>query len=145
MAIYVYITATGELASYCPNDTDPVASDATLTAKGMAKVSGLPQLSDTVAWDVATHTTKTVTAPVAPQLITTFAWLLRFTPGQMAGARASSNTTIQQFLFALDHVVVLDLTTPSLISFMAFLVTQGLLTQPQVNAIMAPPTSVNGP
>ncbi len=64
MAIYVYSLSDGSLVSYSPNDTDPVASPARLAANGLAFVSGLPQLSPTVAWNPATHTTRTITPPV---------------------------------------------------------------------------------
>ncbi len=64
MAIYVYNLSDGSLFSYCPNDTDPVASPERLALNGLAAVSGLPQLSPTVAWNPATHTTRTVTPPV---------------------------------------------------------------------------------
>ena len=64
MAIYVYVTNTGALYSYCPNDTDPVAPLATLQKNGLTAVSGLPQLSPTVAWNPASKTTQAV-VPVA--------------------------------------------------------------------------------
>ncbi len=66
MAVYIYRIVDGSLFSYCPNDTDPVASTARLTANGLAAVSGLPQLSDTISWNPLTHTTRTVTATVTP-------------------------------------------------------------------------------
>ncbi len=63
MAIYIYKISDGTLFSYCPNDTDPIASPARLAANGLASVSGLPQLSPTVVWNPLTLTTRTIAAP----------------------------------------------------------------------------------
>jgi hypothetical protein len=56
MALYVYNATTGALVSWCQNDTDPVADQSTLTAKGLAVVTGLPPLDATHAWSSATKT-----------------------------------------------------------------------------------------
>ncbi len=69
MAIYIYAISDGSLFSYCPNDTDPIASPTRLAASGLASVSGLPQLSPTVVWNPLTHTTRTIAAaPPAPPI-----------------------------------------------------------------------------
>lgn len=64
MAVYIYKTASGDLMSWCPKDTDPVADDATLTKGGPTKVSGLPALDDAHAWDAAQKTVVSKDAPV---------------------------------------------------------------------------------
>ena len=70
MAIYVYRIADGSLYSWCPNDTDPVATPAQLAANGLAAKSGLPPLGPTVGWNAATQTTVpisvVVTGPAPP-------------------------------------------------------------------------------
>lgn len=60
MAIYVYRLSDGSLYSWCPNDTDPVASASILAANGLASVSGLPALSPTIGWNPATKSTTSV-------------------------------------------------------------------------------------
>jgi hypothetical protein len=62
MALYVYTTATGALVSWNPSDSDPVASDAVLAAKGLSKVTGLAVLDATHRWDEATHSVIVVAA-----------------------------------------------------------------------------------
>ena len=70
MAIYVYVTATGALYSYCPNDTDPVAPADVLIANGLTAASGLPQLSPTMGWSSATKTTVAIVpAVIAPPTV----------------------------------------------------------------------------
>ena len=70
MAIYVYSIQDGSLYSWCPNDTDPVATPAQLAANGLASKSGLPALSPTIGWNPATQSTTTVsivvTGPAPP-------------------------------------------------------------------------------
>lgn len=137
MAIYVYSVATGALVSWCPNDTDPVASTAQLTAAGLAAVSGLPALGPTVAWNPATHTTITVTAPTPPNIINTFDFIMAFTPAELAAIRAASNSAIQQFLFAMQVTQGVNLNSATISNSLNFLVAQTLLTAPRAAAILA--------
>jgi len=145
MAIYVYVTATGQLYSYSPNDTDPVSSQSVLTANGLTAVSGLPQLGSTVAWDAVNKTTTTVAAPIVPQPILTGIWILRFTPQEFQAIAASTDATVQQFMYALNHTTQIDLSTPQMINGAAYLVSLNLLTSARAQAIMAVPATVNGP
>jgi hypothetical protein len=62
MAIYIYMNADGTLHSYCPNDTDPVASDAVLAAQGMTALKGQPPLDATHQWDPPSKSVITVAA-----------------------------------------------------------------------------------
>jgi len=145
MAIYVYVTATGVLQSYCPNDTDPVALPSVLAANGLTAVSGLPQLGPTVAWDPVNKTTKTVTPPPVPQPLLTGIWILRFTPQEFQAIAASTDPTVQQFMYALNHTTQIDLSTQQMINGVNFLVSVNLLASSRVAAIMAAPASINGP
>lgn len=142
MAIYVYRTADGSLVSWCPNDTDPVASAQQLAAQGLASVSGLPPLGPTVAWNPATHTTVTVTAPTLPNVVATFDFIMAFTPAELAAIRASANNAVQQFLFAMQVTQGVNLNSTTIQNALTFLVNQSLLTAPRAAAILA--TVVSG-
>ncbi len=137
MALYVYKIATGALVSWSPNDTDPVANAATLAANGFALVTGLPALSSTVAWDAPTHTTKTVVAPTPSNIINTFDFIMAFTPAELAAIRASANTTVAQFLYALQVTQGVNLNATTITNALTFLVTNSLLTAPRATAIAA--------
>lgn len=137
MAIYVYNTTTGALVSWCPNDTDPVASNAVLTAAGLTAVSGLAPLDSTHAWNTSTKTVQVVAAPTPVNLVGTFDFIMAFTPAELAAIRASSNTSIQQFLYALQVTQGLNLNATSISTALNFLVAQSLLTAPRATAILA--------
>jgi len=137
MAIYVYVTATGQLVSWCPNDTDPVASPSQLTAQGYSSVSGLPPLGPTVAWNPATKTTMTVSAPTPANVINTFDFIMAFTPAELAAIRASTDPAIQRFLFALQVTQGVNLNAASITNALTYLVTNNLLTAARAQAIAA--------
>jgi hypothetical protein len=80
MATYVYVTATGALVSWNPSDSDPVAPDAVLTAKGFSKAAGLLPLDATHRWDAATHAVVVVAAQKSMPTQQEF-WK-RFTPAE---------------------------------------------------------------
>lgn len=145
MAVYVYNVATGALVSWCPGDTDPVASADVLTANGLASVSGLAALDVTHAWDAATRSVVVVTAPVPPQLIQTGVWILRFTPTEFKAIMASTDPVVQQFLYALNHTTQIDLTLSQITNGVAYLITAGLLQSSRQAAILAVPASIYGP
>ena len=145
MATYVYFSATGELYSWNPNDSDPVAPADVLEANGLEVVSGLPPLDATHAWDAASATVVTVEAPVAPQPILTSIWILRFTPVEFQGIMASTDATVQQFMYSINHTTQIDLTTQQIIDGVTYLVTVGLLISERQPDIMAPPAGINGP
>lgn len=137
MAIYVYKTATGVLVSYCPSDTDPIAPAATLTANGLTAVSGLAPLDPTHLWDPATKTVLTVTAPTPANVINTFDFIMAFTPAELSAIRASNNTNVQQFLFALQVTQGVNLNHTTITNALNFLVSQALLTAARATAILA--------
>lgn len=70
MAIYVYRKSDGVLVSYCPEDTDPVASADVLAAKGLTVVTGVPKQSDTTVWDAKTQALVAAPAKPAPPAAT---------------------------------------------------------------------------
>src|SRR4051794_35637728 len=101
MALFVYNTATGALVSWCPNDSDPVASGTVLAANGLASVSGLPALDATHVWDAASKTVITV-ASSAPNWIATYQFILLFTTAEHAAIAASSDQKVQQLMMAIS-------------------------------------------
>jgi hypothetical protein len=137
MAIYVYQISTGQLASYCPNDTDPVASAQVLAANGLTAVSGLSQLGPTVVWDPVNKTTKAVVAPTPANVVNTFDFLMAFTAAELAAIRASADNNVQQFLFALQVTQGVNLNAASISNALTYLVNHGLLTAPRATAILA--------
>ena len=138
MALYVFKQSDGTLVSWSPNDTDPVASDAVLAAKGWAKVTGLLPLDDTHAWDAPTHTV-VVVAFTPIRFLSVFDFANRFTPAELAAIRASANPGVQKFVFMLPLAInqTIDLNSPVITTVMALLVAQGLLTQVRANAMVA--------
>jgi len=138
MALYVYKTSDGTLVSWSPNDTDPVASDAVLAAKGFAKVTGLSPLDDTHAWDAPTHSV-VVVAFTPVRFLSVFEFADRFTPGELDAVRSSTNTGVKKFVFMLPLALnqTIDLNSQRIQNVMALLVAQGLLTQARANAMVA--------
>ena len=93
MAIYVYVTATGQLFSYCPNDTDPVAPASVLAANGLTAVSGLPPTDATHTWNPATKTVIAVAARLSvPGLL---AFWQRFTQAERESLENLAQTGTQ--------------------------------------------------
>lgn len=137
MAIYVYNTTTGALVSWCPNDTDPVASGTVLAAAGLTAVSGLAPLDSIHAWNTSTKTVQVVAAPTPVNLVATFDFIMAFTPAELAAIRASANTSIAQFLFAMQVTQGLNLNATSISNSLNFLVAQSLLTAPRAAVILA--------
>ncbi len=145
MAIYVYVTATGVLNSYIPDNvtvaqaqaSGRLASNAVLTANGFTAVGGLPPLDDTHAWDAPTHTVVVVVAPTPPNVVNTFDFIMAFTAAELAAIRASSNNNIQQFLFAMQVTQGVNINHTTIKNSLTFLVNQSLLTQPRADAILA--------
>lgn len=137
MAIYIYQTTTGNLVSWCPNDTDPVASAATLASNGLASVSGLPPLNATHIWSSSGLTVIPFVPPPSDQWIGTYDWLDRFTAGELAGVIASSNQAVQGGLYKISHTTQLNLLTPSLINAVNGLVSLGLLSSARAPTIMS--------
>ena len=138
MALYVYNTTTGALVSWCPNDTDPVADTATLTAKGLAMVSGLPALGPTVAWNPATRTTQAVTPPPPVLNVAAAQFIMLFTPAETTAIRASTDPNVQHWLFALSVTPTINLNDATVIQpGLQYLVSQNLLTSARMAQIVA--------
>jgi hypothetical protein len=141
MAVYVYNTTTGALYSWSPNDTDPVADQATLTANGLSIGTGLPALDATHAWNAAQRTVVTVTPPTPANVIDTFDFIMAFTAAELAGIRASSDNNIQQFLFALQVTQGVNLNHATITNALTYLVSKSLLTAQRAQTIGATVTS----
>jgi hypothetical protein len=137
MAQYVYNATTGELFSWTPGDTDPVGDAATLAAAGLALATGLPALGPTVAWNPATKTTETVTAPVAANYIATYDFILLFTPAEHAAIVASTDAKVAQFLMAVGVAQQINLNDPIVQGAVDYLATIGLLTQANATLILS--------
>lgn len=137
MAIYVYKVLDGTLVSYCPNDTDPVAPTAILEAQGLAARSGLPPLDSTHQWSPASQTVVTVTVAAPPKLIATSSWIMRFTPAEFAAIRASTDSAVQEFMYALLGIQQISLADPVIVNGVNYLVSINLLASSRVAAIMA--------
>lgn len=137
MALYVYVATTGQLYSWSPNDTDPVADAATLREAGLTPLTGLPALDDSHVWDAATKTVIAATPAPVPQPISTGKWILRFTPQEFQAISASTDATVQQFLYALNHTTQIDLSDPVIKGGVGYLVSADLLQQSRVAAILA--------
>lgn len=136
MAICIYKIADGSLQSYCQNDTDPVADDATIAAQGFGKYVGLA-VDNTHAWDPLSKTVIVVAAVLKPRLLATFDLINTFTPAEWAGVVASANTSVKQFLFMLQCTPQLDMNNTNIPTKIQALVTLGLLTQIRADAIKA--------
>jgi hypothetical protein len=149
MAIYVYRNSDGELNSWIPEDltiaeaqaSGQLASDATLAASNLSAKDNLPPLGPTVAWDPATKTTITVTAPTPPDPLNTFDFIMAFTATELDAIRASSDVNIKQFLFALEVTQGVNLNHSTIKNSLQYLVNHGLLTQARANAILSTTTS----
>lgn len=137
MAIYVFNTTTGALVSWCPNDTDPVASPSVLATSGLSSISGLPVLDSTHAWNPATQTVITVVAPTVANVIATFDFLMAFTAAELAAIRSSTDNNIQQFLFALQVTQGVNLNHTTITNALNYLVSKNLLTAARATTIAA--------
>src|SRR6516225_8383446 len=117
MAIYVYVTTSGILQSYIPDNITVAGAQAaglladpnTLAQNGLTAVGGLPPLSPTVAWDPVNKTTMTVVPPTPPNLLNSFDFIMAFTAAELAAIRASTDNNIAQFLFAMQVTQGLNL------------------------------------
>lgn len=137
MATYVYKTTDGSLYSWSPDDGGQVADADTLAANGLAVVVGLPAIDNTHAWDAASHSVVTVAAPVEPRMVDTGTWILRFTPLEFQAISASTDATVQQFMYALNHTTQVDLNSAPLINGVAYIVSISLLTAARAAVVMA--------
>ncbi len=145
MAIYVYVTATGALTSYIPDNvtiaaaqaSGQLASNAILTANGLSAVDSLPPIDATHAWDAPTHTVVVVAPPTPVNLVASFDFVMAFTATELAAIRASADNNVQQFLFALQVTGGVNLNHATISNALTYLVNHSLLTQPRATAILA--------
>ncbi len=145
MAIYIYVTATGELRSYIPDNvtiaqaqaSGQLASNATLMANGLTAIDGLVPLDPTHAWDAPTRTVVVVVPPTPVNLLASFDFVMAFTAAELAAIRASSDVNVQQFLFALQVTGGVNLNHATISNALTYLVNHSLLTAPRATAILA--------
>lgn len=146
MAIYVYVTTSGQLHSYIPDNitiaqaqaNGQLADNATLTANGFSAVDGLAPLDSTHQWDPTTKTVIVVTAPTPPNVLAVYDFIMAFTAAELANIRAaSSDNNIQQWLYALECTQGVNLNAGSINTALNYLVTHSFLTQARANAILA--------
>ena len=137
MSTYVYRLSDGSLYSW-GDDGGPIASDAELAAKGMAKVTGLAAIDQTHAWDITTHSVIVVIAPTPFRQLSVFEFANRFTAAEIVAMQASSNNGVKKFLFMLPlaNAQIIDLNSQVIINVMALLVSQGILTQARSDVIL---------
>jgi hypothetical protein len=136
MALYVYKIADGALYSWSPEDDGQVADDATLAAKGLAKVVGLPPLDDTHVWDAATTTVVEIAPPVPVKNIATQEWILRFTSDEYQAIKQSTNADVGHFWFSIQCSTILNLNDQAIIDGVNLLVTNGLLDSLRIPEIL---------
>jgi hypothetical protein len=140
MAIYVYVTATGALYSYSPNDTDPVATPAQLLAAGLTALTGQPPLDSTHAWSAASKSVIVVSAPPVTKPMSIVAFMQLFTPAEIAAIRASTDVNVQYFLFLAPlygSTILVNVYGAGVIAAVNNMVTLGLITQARANVILA--------
>lgn len=135
MAAYVYEVATGTLLSWGADDNMPVAPD--LAERGLALVTGLPALDDTHAWDAATSTVITVSAPVRPREIPTSRFVLAFTPTELEAVRSSTDPVVKQLWIAATVVPEVDMHRQSTIDGVGYLEMIGLIGEGRAAEILA--------
>ena len=78
-----------------------------------------------------------MTAPVAPNNISTFQFVLLFTPTEHAAIVASTDQTVQQFLMALQVSQTVNLNDPIVQGGVMYLVSINLLTQANAALILS--------
>lgn len=135
MAIYVFRNSDGALISYCPADTDPVASADVLTAKGFSALTGAPPLDATHTWDTVSRNVIAVAIPAAT--VSYFAFIQAFTAAELAAIRASLDTNVAKFLFSIASSPQIDLSDARMNAALTYLVSHGLLTAARASAIAA--------
>jgi len=137
MAIYVYNSVTGALVSYCPSDTDPVADAATLSAKGLTAVSGLPAQDASHQWDATTKTVVSVTPAPPPNYIPSYQFANLFTAAELQAIKQSADANVQKFFTMATLAPQVNLNDPITQNGVNYLVTVGILTQVNANLILA--------
>lgn len=137
MAIYVYNTSTGALASYCPNDTDPVAPAATLAANSLAALTGQSALDSTHQWDAASKSVVTVAAPVVPNWIPSHSFVMCFTGAETVAIKASTDAQVQRFMLMLQVAPQVDLNSSVVINGVNYLASINLIASARVAQILA--------
>ena len=137
MALYVYNSTTGALYSWCQNDNDPVADSATLAAAGLVMVKGLPALDSSHQWSDTAKTVVAVTPPTPPNWITSYQFILLFTPAEHAAISASTDHKVQQFLRAISVSQKVNINDPIVVNGVNYLVSVNLLTQSNATLILS--------
>jgi hypothetical protein len=136
MATYIYKSADGTLVSWNPDDQSPVASDQVLSGQGMAKTQALPPLDASHAWDPMTKTVISVTPPPDPRPISSYSFILRFTPAEAAAIKASTDAQVIHWMLALSVSPVVDLGDQVVQNGVNYLAQVGLIAQARVAEIL---------
>ena len=136
MATYIYKAATGALVMWCADDAIPTPDSDALAANGDVKVVGLPPLDATHIWDTSTRTVISGSPPKVT-LVQTSKWIMRFTPVEFQAIMASTDATVQQFVYALNHTIILDTSDPVMVTGVNDLVTKSLLDPSRAPTILA--------
>lgn len=121
MAIYVTNIETGELVSYCPDDTDPVADAATLAANGLKATTGNPPLP----------------SPAPSNTVDTSEWLMRFTPSEFIAITNSNDAFVKQLLFCLEHTSTINLENMMVQQGVNYLASINLITSDRVSELLS--------
>ena len=150
MAIYVYNTSTGALYSWSPNDTDPVADSAALTAAGLTAVSGLAAIGASAgtglvyAWDAEAKTVSAVASPVMPKWIATYLFVNLFTDAEHTAiltaatpGQASFDPKVSKFMMMVQTVQQINLNDTLVQAGIDYLASINLLTSANAALILS--------
>jgi hypothetical protein len=128
----VYQLEDGRLVSGT-GDPTKVASPAVLAARGYG-VADLPDGSQNGIWDPVNHVFNP--APAGTNY-DTWQWIALFTPAEIAAIRASTDQTVQSFLYQLSFAPTVFTGMPEIVSGLAYLVSVNLLTAARAAVIGA--------
>ncbi len=102
-----------------------IADAATLAAQGYSSVT----LSGDPAGQVWNPTTRTFSAPPAPEtVLSTWAWVQRFTAAEFAAIEASTDAVVRQFLLMVQTAQTIRPQDPVVQNGLNYLVSINLLT-----------------
>ena len=148
MAIYVYITTSGVLHSYIPDNitiaeaqaSGQLASNARLALNGMTAVDNLPPQDASHQWDPASKTVITVVPPPTPMPLPTFFFIMRFTATEWVGIKAAtSDRPNVRWLDAIQCTNIIDLADSEVQSFVNNCETKGYIAPGRANTILTTP------
>lgn len=116
--------------------TGTVIDTAALSANGLAfKDTGLVALPPFWHWDTTNLVVVSDPAPSATVLAAD--WIMAFTAAEYSAMKASSDQNVQQFLFAIEAAVTINLNKPLITNGLAYLVSINLLAAARVPQLLA--------